>query len=133
MPITVLSWLLFAFAPSTPFSTIADLAGYLSQNNAPEAIGVFDSGMKDYGRISQDIEGLEAQDSVSCSLDVVEDVEEPGGGHALDVDWFMQITNQLTSRLERRRERVRVEMRLTKGKWKIIAMNPISVLEPIAP
>jgi hypothetical protein len=138
MRITGRSALLFAplalfAATSTPFSTLADLATSLSAGNAPDAIAIFDSGMKQYGELEQNVEAITEQDDIDCAIDVIDDAEQPDGSHKLDVDWFMQITSQLDQQLVRRRERVHLEMRQIKGKWKITSMSPIAILEPLHP
>jgi hypothetical protein len=118
-------------AEQTPFASLANLATALSENDSDSALEAFDSQMKGFTDIERNIEAMTAQADVSCSIDVVTDMEE-GGVHKLDLDWYMQlksITDE--SRLERRRERVQVEMRQIKGKWKISSLTPVSILDPV--
>jgi hypothetical protein len=118
-------------AEQTPFASLANLATALSENDSDSALEAFDSQMKGFTDIERNIEAMTAQADVSCSIDVVTDMEE-GGVHKLDLDWYMQlksITDE--SRLERRRERVQVEMRQIKGKWKITSLTPVSILDPV--
>jgi hypothetical protein len=117
-------------AEQTPFASLANLATALSENDSDSALEAFDPQMKGFTDIERNIEAMTAQADVSCSIDVVTDMEE-GGVHKLDLDWYMQlksITDE--SRLERRRERVQVEMRQIKGKWKITSLTPVSILDP---
>jgi hypothetical protein len=137
MRITGLSFglLLFSFfamaAEQTPFAAIADLATALSENDPDGVLRHFDSQMKDYGAIEANVEALTAQADVSCAIDIVQD-DESNGVHKLDLDWFMELKAQGdNAQLERRRERVQVEMRQIKGKWKITALSPLSILGPI--
>lgn len=134
MLITVVStWAslaLFFAAADTPLSTIAKLAGYLSQGNGPDAIEIFDSNIKGYGDLRNNIDALASQSDVSCAIDPVEDTES-GGVHKLDLDWYMEVKSQLDNSVERRRERVQIEMRQIKGRWKITALSPASILDPM--
>jgi hypothetical protein len=117
--------------PATPFNTIAKLAADLSQSDDSGALSAFDSSMKDYGAIEQNIEALVAQTQILSAIDVVEDVEKDGV-HKMTLDWYMTLTLMSDStRTERRREEVKVEMRQIKGKWKITSMAPLTILNPI--
>jgi hypothetical protein len=118
-------------AEQTPFAAIAELATALSENDPDGVLRYFDSQMKDYGAIEANIEALAAQADVSCAIDIVKD-DDSNGMHKLDLDWFMELKSQgANPQVERRRERVQVEMREIKGKWKITALSPLSILGPI--
>jgi hypothetical protein len=118
-------------ADETPFASLAKLATALSENDVDSALGYFDSHMKNYAGIEQKIEALTAQSDISCAIDVVEETEADGV-HKLDLDWFIQLTNQTDSaRLERRRERVQVEMRQFKNVWKITSISSVTILDPM--
>jgi hypothetical protein len=126
-----MSCLTVVAAEQTPLAAIADLATSLSESDPDGVLRYFDSQMKDYGTIEADIEALTAQADISCAIDIVKD-DESNGVHKLDLDWFMELKSQGgNSQLERRRERVQVEMREIKGKWKITALSPLSILGPI--
>ena len=112
-------------------ASIANLATALSENDPDAALRIFDSEIKDYGAIEAKIGALAAQADVSCAIDIVTD-EESDGLHKLDLDWFMELKSQGDiPQIERRRERVHVEMREIKGAWKITAITPISILDPV--
>jgi hypothetical protein len=118
-------------AEETPFSTLAKFAMSLSENDADGALEIFDSQMKGYGQIEQDIESLTAQADISCDIEILTDTEA-SGVHKLDVDWFLQLKSQTDDALlDRRRERVQIEMRQIKGHWKIVSMAPLKILDPI--
>ncbi len=119
-------------ADETPFVSLAKLATALSENDSDESLRYFDSGMKGYGAIEANLDALAAQSEVTCAIDIVTD-EESAGVHKLDLDWYMTLKSQANdTQLERRRERVQVEMRQIGGRWKITAMSPRSILDPIA-
>jgi membrane-bound lytic murein transglycosylase B len=118
-------------ADQTPLASLAKLATALSDSDADSALDFFDSHMKSYGEIEQKLEALTAQADISCAIDVVDDMEADGV-HKLDLDWFMELKSQIDdSQLERRRERVQVEMRQFKGAWRITALSPISIFDPL--
>jgi hypothetical protein len=118
-------------ADQTPLASLAGLAAALSENDSDSVLEYFDSQMKDYADLERNIEAIAAQTDVSCSIDIVTDVEE-NGVHKLDLDWFMQLKSLGDeAQLERRRERVQVEMRQIKGKWKIASLSPVSILSPL--
>jgi hypothetical protein len=121
----------WAAAPATPLSTIAELATDFSTGDGTGAIGKFDSAMANYGRISQNIQALTRQAEVSCEIDIVSDTES-GGVHTLELDWILNVKAMGDDTVsEQRREQVKIEMRQIKGKWKITAMSPLVILDPI--
>lgn len=122
---------LLAAAPQqTTVQAIAELASDLSQADAPSALSHFDKAIPHYGEISADLVALAAQTDISCAIEIVSD-EEANGVHKLDLDWIISLKAQGSETVERRRERVQAEMRLLKGKWRITAFTPLTVLEPI--
>jgi membrane-bound lytic murein transglycosylase B len=131
VPLAVFAAGVLLAAEQTPFDSLAKLASALSENDSDDALEYFDSHMQSYGQIEQKLEALTAQAEISCAIDVVTDVEA-NGVHKLDLDWFMQLKSQIDdSQFERRRERVQVEMRQFKGVWKITALSPIAIFDPL--
>jgi hypothetical protein len=127
--------LAFAFtmlaAESTPLASIAKIATALSEGDSDGTLEYFDSQMKGYPDLEQKIVALTEQADVSCAIDVVTDTEE-NGVHKLDLDWYLQMTPQsATGPVERRRERIQVEMKLIKKQWRITAMSPTNIFDPI--
>ena len=143
MPTTALRYLLVllaiagvshAQAEDTPWlPVIAKLASSLSQNDGTTAMEAFDSHMKDYGTIESNIDALVNQADVLCAIDVIEDNATPSADvRTLDVDWYMTLKSQAeVGPTERRRERVTVQITKIRGKWKITALSPLSILDPI--
>jgi hypothetical protein len=118
-------------AEQSPLVSLANLATALSESDSDTALDYFDSQMKGYRDLERNIEALTAQTDISCSIDVVTDMEE-NGVHKLDLDWYMQLKSiGDNGPLERRRERVLVEMRSFKGVWKITSLSPASILDPL--
>ena len=107
---------------------LAALASALSAGDPVSAMSLFDRGMADYQTIESDIVAITSQDDVVCAIDIVEDKEGK-----LDTDWYMELRSKSGgAQSERRRERVQLELKQIKGKWKITAMKPVSILAPVA-
>jgi hypothetical protein len=122
---------LFASDAESPLDRLAKLATYLSENSAPEALACFDPRMKDYAVIEADIGAIGAQTDVLCAIDIVSEHGE-GEDRTLDTDWFVELRSQAEGGpVERRRERVELRMKKDAAKWKIVAMAPVSILDPI--
>ena len=132
---------LAAKSPETPVSVLSDLSASLSNSNAAGALSVFDRQMPGYGALERNVQALAEQCDVGSTIEIVSDEivghevvsDAPSAGiHKLDLDWFMQVTSRGGgNQLERRRVRVLVEMKQIKGKWKITALTPASILEPL--
>lgn len=120
-----------AKTPETPVSVLSDLSASLSNSNPAGALSVFDHQMPGYASLERNLQALAEQCDVGSTIEIVTDDEE-GGIHKLDLDWFMQVTSRGDSnQLERRRVRVKAEMRQIKGKWKITAIEPVSLFDPL--
>jgi hypothetical protein len=126
--------LIFVAAPlfsAEPQDAIAQLASALSQNDSVNALAVFDSKMPGYSAIESNIGALVSQADIVCAIDVLEEKEE-GTAKVLDVDWYMDVKSQAPSGpVQRRRERVSLRMILFHGNWKITAISPAKILEPL--
>lgn len=136
---------LTAAAPEadTPFTQIARLASFLSDNEPVGALEAFDKSMPRFGAISEEIQGLIAQTEILCAIDVVEDKEsaEPDAQlHHLDLDWYMTLKSRGDeSRIESRRQRVSVTMQRfqatkngkTTVSWRITSLAPEKILAPM--
>jgi hypothetical protein len=108
---------------------LSKLASALSQNDAAGALEAFDSRMEAFGAIEANIGALTAQTDILCAIDVVEDKDD-NGIQLLDVDWFMQLKSRADGGpTERRRQRVQLQMKRIGGKWKIISISPIKILD----
>jgi len=130
--IVVLSPLSILARPTTAiFDVIAAVASNLSAGDAPGALAAFDSTADSYGQISNDIDALTSQSDVLCAIDIIAD-HETGGVHQVDTDWYLEIKPRADGAgAQRRRHRVSLRMELKRGKWKITAMDPFSVVSPV--
>ena len=127
--------LLLAADVETPYTRIAKLATYISGGDATSALEAFDKSMKNYGEVSEDLTALAAQSDVLCAIDVVADKEadnEASDVHHLDLDWYMRVTSRADAGLtDPRRVRVAVTIQRFKTKWRITALSPVTIFDPI--
>jgi hypothetical protein len=95
-------------------------------------VSYLDKATPGYEDILTNVSALTAQSDVSASLDVISESGDDENVEAL-VDWFMQITSKDgNERVTRRRQRVNVRERKIKGSWKIVVIDPVSILAPVA-
>jgi hypothetical protein len=114
-------------AADTPYLALARLATALSQNDGPAALAEFDHSMPDYGAVESAIQALTAQTDVLCAIEIVEQKDS-----VADTDWYLQLKPRGEGgEAVRRRSRVSVTLREIRGKWRIVALTPLSILAPI--
>jgi ketosteroid isomerase-like protein len=112
------------------FKRIAQLAADLNDKDESGARGIFDSRMKQYGEIDNDIDALVTQNDLLCAIDIVSD-RQTGDVHTLDVDWYLDLKSRADGGpSQQRRERVQVTMRQIDGKWKISNLDSLKILSP---
>jgi hypothetical protein len=112
------------------FRRVATLAADLNDKDQSGALGVFDSHMKQYGEIDNDIDALISQNDLLCGIDIVSD-RQTGSVHTLDLDWYMELKPRADGGTsQRRRERVQVTFEQIGGKWKISGMDSLKILSP---
>jgi hypothetical protein len=116
---------LLLFAPPE-FQPIADLANYLSQGNAPGAMDSFDKNMPGYQTISNNIFAMASQADISCTIDPIEQT-----GNVIEVDWFLKLNSKADEGpTERRQQKVKLTISKLGKKWKIVAIDSPSILDP---
>ena len=132
------AWIIVSLAPASVlappdpaiFGLIARLAGDLNDKNESGALGAFDSSMKQYGEIDNDIDALVTQNDVLCAIDVVTD-RQIGDVHTLDLDWFFQLKSRADGGpTQERRERVQAVLKKTGNRWRIVSIQPLAILWP---
>ncbi len=113
------------------YRRIADLATNLNEKNQTDALGAFDSRMKQFGEIDNDVDALVTQNDVLCAIDIVGD-RQTGPIHTLDLDWYLQLKSRTDAGpVVQRRERVQVTLEQIRGKWKISSIEPLGILSPL--
>jgi hypothetical protein len=118
-----------------PAAALAQLASALSQNDAVNALAVFDPKMAGYGVIESNISALVSQSDVLCAIDILQEKDaagQDGSEKELDVDWYLQVKSQADpGNVERRRQTVVLRMRNFAGKWKITAISAPGIVAPV--
>ena len=108
------------------------LAAALSEGNASAFLDRVDHAMPDYDKLEQYIDALTAEDEVSCSIDILKQ-EGDDQAQTLQLDWLLQIhPRELVGSVEQRRQTVRCRIERKKKKWKIVALEPITLFAPPA-
>lgn len=108
------------------------LAAALSEGNSSAFLDRVDHSMPDYYKLEQYIDALTGEDEVSCSIDILKQ-EGDDQAQALELDWFLQIHSlDPLGAVERRRQTVKVRLERKKKKWKIVALDPITLFAPPA-
>jgi hypothetical protein len=109
------------------------VSGALSEGDGAKFMEFFDKSTPGYEDIATHVDALTAQQDIAASLDVL---SESGDDHKIEalVDWFMQFTTKdALEHVTRRRMRVRVVMAKFKNHWKVIEIDPRTILDPVAP
>jgi len=111
---------------------LGELASALSEGNGLAFLDRVDHSMPDYYQLEQNILALTEQNEVSCSIDILKQ-EGDEQSQTLELDWFMQIQSRaMFGPLERRRQTVKCRLERRKKKWKIEAIEPITLFAPTA-
>ena len=106
------------------------LAAALSEGNGSAFLDRVDHAMPDYYKFEQYIEALISQDEVACSIDILKQ-EGDDQAQSLELDWFLQIhPRDLIGNVESRRQTVKARLERKKKKWKIVALEPITLFAP---
>lgn len=106
------------------------LASALSEGNDAAFLERFDHSMPDYDKLERYIDALAAEDQVSCSIDILKQ-EGDAQAQSLQLDWFLEIhPRELLGPVERRRQTVKIRLGRQKKKWKVIALEPITLFAP---
>jgi hypothetical protein len=111
---------------------LASLAGALSEGNGIAFLDHVDHAMPDYGRFEQNILALTEQNEVTASIDIIQqDGDE--NAQTLELDWFLEIhSRERSGTFERRRKMVKCRVERQKKKWKIVALDPLTLFAPQA-
>jgi hypothetical protein len=106
------------------------LAAALSEGNGSGFLDRVDHAMPDYYKFEQYIEALIAQDEVACSIDILKQ-EGDDQAQTLQLDWYLQIhPRDVIGNVESRRQTVKAHLERKKKKWKIVALDPITLFAP---
>lgn len=106
------------------------LAAALSEGNGSAFMDRVDRAMPDYYKFEQYVEALIAQDEVACSIDILKQEGDDQAQNLL-LDWLLQIhPRDVIGNVESRRQNVKARLERKKKKWKIVALEPITLFAP---
>ncbi len=106
------------------------LAARLSDGNLPGALEAFADTMPGYQNLSADLGAITSQYDVICVIEIREESGDDSQRKA-DTEWFLQLkSKQDSGPTARRTVPVKLETARVKGKWRITAMEPRSILAP---
>ncbi len=115
--------------PST-LKLLTGLAAKLSDGNLPGALDAFSHTMPGYQSLSADLSAITNQYDVICVIEIREETGDDSQRKA-DTEWFLQLkSKQDSGPTDRRTVPVKLVTARVKGKWRITAMEPRSVLAP---
>jgi hypothetical protein len=118
--------------PCRACDTLTAMAAALSDNDGVKFMAYLDKSTPGYYDIEANVNALTAQQDVAASLDVLEETGDDQ--QAVDtVDWFLMCTSQDGLQVvTRRRMRVKVSARKEGKHWMVTAIDPRSIVDPIA-
>lgn len=104
-------------------------ADYISQSNSSGALGFVSQDMPGYHAFEANLSALLAQNDVLCSIEVRnEDGDEQT--RRGETDWYVQVkSKEENGPTERRQEVVKVTVTKQGKNWKIVALEPASILQ----
>jgi hypothetical protein len=109
---------------------LADAAAALGQGNDVEFLHAFDPAMKGYETLRANVGALVRQVDIECAIEPVQS-EGDDAGRTLELDWLLHLASRDgLSRVTRRRETVKCRVEKRKGKWRIVAFEPVSLFAP---
>jgi hypothetical protein len=105
---------------------LASMTAYLSEDNADGFMKGFDRNMPGYADLKRQITGLLLDYTISSSVEPIAD-EVQGAKHAVDLDWYMELTSRIdTGPTHRRRKVIHCEFEMDGKHWRILSLNPLS-------
>ena len=107
------------------------LASGLSEGNAELFVHALDPAMPGYQDLAANVRALVAQADVLAAIEFV--TRKGDDTHQdLQLDWFLEITAKADPmKLVRRREMVKCRLEKQKKKWRVVALEPVKLFQPI--
>ncbi len=118
-----------ADAADQVWDVLASLAGALSAGDASLFLSWLDPAMPGYERLRLNVIALARDDEVQASIDLV---DNRGDDRARTVisDWLLLLKQKNgVSPAIRRRQRVTCKMEKRRGKWRVVSLEPQSLLD----
>ena len=115
------------------WEVITGMAAALGRSDAGEFLAVCDPAIPGYASMRANLVALVAQAEVESAIDPVENAGDDQVRN-LEVDWSMRLVGKSAlQRVTSRREVVKVRLEIRSRKWKVVALDPISLFAPPLP
>lgn len=109
---------------------LTNLAAKLSDGNLPGVLEAFAKTMPGYGDVVANLGALTSQYDVICVIEIKDESGDEARRKA-ETEWFLQMkSKQDEGPTERRTTTVRLTTERIAGKWRITAMEPLTLLAP---
>jgi hypothetical protein len=109
---------------------IADAAASLSAGNVSLFLKAFDPAMPGYAKLRENVTGLIAQGDVKSVIDPLEQ-EGDERRRSVQLHWTLLIERGQQATVSVRREQeVKIKVEKQRGKWRIVALEPIEFFAP---
>jgi len=106
---------------------IASAAGALSAGKVELFLDYFDRAMPDFDKLRYNVESLLSQADVSCSIEVTGN-EGDDAERTLTLDWILETEHKDNSPGGTRRQKtVKVRLKKTGKKWRIVSFEPLDL------
>ncbi len=113
------------------YALLSSLSSYFSEGNGPGAITAFAKTMPGYASIEANIMALTAQADILCVIELI-DEEGDEQKRKAEVSWFLEIkSKESNGPTERREQNVKLAFEKQGNDWKIVSIDPASILDPL--
>ena len=110
-------------------AVLGHIADALAAGNSSDAMTPFDTSFPKYATLNDYFSGLISAFYLSNEIEVLD--EEDGARETkLTVRWALTLTNRQTYYTENRSAELKVQIVRKVAKWKIVALEPISLFDP---
>ena len=118
--------------PKPPiYELLSRLASYFSDGNAAGVMTAFSKSMPRYAAIETNVGALTAQTDILCDIELLEESGDEQA-RAAEVTWFLEIkSKESNGPTERREKDVKLTFRKEGKNWKIVSLEPASILDPL--
>ena len=109
---------------------VADAAASLSAGNVPRFLKAFDPAMEGYAKLRENVTGLVALGDVQSLIDPLED-EGDDRRRTVQFRWTLRLQRgEQSASFTRREQVVKCKVEKQRGKWRIVALEPIEFFAP---
>jgi hypothetical protein len=112
------------------YDLFGSMASGLSEGNAQQFLGAFDSRMPGYQKLAADVQALVQQADVQSSVDVLQDTGDDQH-RTVQLDWLLQLTVKgAEGTLVHREQTIQCKLEKQEKKWRVVAIEPAAFFAP---